>query len=133
MKRGYSLAEMMVYLALIATFLSFLVPSMEGTKRRLTFLTDIESVEHFIRYARQISAMKMCKSAVIVKKGEVVLYVGGKLTKRRRIFCRVDGNRAFAFSKGIPYVSGKMRLTFDKKIISLTVLPITGMIKAEWE
>ncbi len=133
MRKGYSLVELTVYIALIVMFFSLMVPSVEEMRRQLIFSADTESVEHLIRYAREISMIKKMRSVISINDGKICVFANGKKIKSRKLTCKAEGKRIFAFSNGIPYLSGKLFLELANKKISITVYPVTGMIKSEWE
>lgn len=134
MRKGYTIVELTIYLAVTIIFLSFLIPSVWNLSDELMFRTDVQDAEEMIIYARQISLMKNVMSAVLFKDDSIYVIVEGKAIKERHIkVSKVGGKREFGFSNGIPYESGKVFLHFKEKKALLTLQPITGVLKTDWE
>ncbi len=132
MKNGYTVVELIVYLALVSVFLSLMIPSFWRINEELMFKADMENVQHMIRYARQVSLMKKMKSAIFLSGRKIYVTLNGKKVKERSLsVSSIKGKREFAFSKGIPYKSGKFFLSFKKEKFLFTLQPVTGTLKVD--
>jgi hypothetical protein len=134
MRKGYSFAELIVYLALLSVFFSILVPALWNFAPDLMFKSDVQDAEHLIKYARQISLLENNKSVFSFEDNKMYVKIGNKIVKERKVrISNVFGKKTFAFSRGIPYESGKIFLSFKDEKACLTLQPVTGTLKIVWE
>ncbi|WP_036222913.1 pilus assembly FimT family protein [Mesoaciditoga lauensis] len=134
MKKGYTIVELTIYLVVTSIFLSFLIPSVWDLSDELMFRADVQDAEEMIIYARQISLIKNVMSTVLFKSDNIYVMIEGKTIKERHIkVSKVGGRKEFGFLSGIPYESGKIFLHFKEKKALLTLQPITGVLKIDWE
>ncbi len=137
MKTGHTLFELLIYIVIVSLILSLIFPRFNTMVKLVLLYEDVKATKSMIRYARIFSYLKSCKVCVFLTNEHVVVKFGKKTLKKYDLkITKIKGDKCFAFSKGIPYISGKTEFSVgDSFPVVLTVTPVVGRInvkKREW-
>ncbi len=132
MKDGWNFIELLVLMAFLAIFLSIAFPISKRWIDGIIVHSEIQKIVAFVRYTKYLS--DNLKDKVMISFSKDIKIVSSKVSEEKGhlTFVNVGGCQSFAFSNGIPYVSGTMKVYFrGSKIATITVMPVTGLIKVE--
>ncbi len=132
MKSGWNFVELLVLMAFLAIFLSIVFPISKRWIDGMIVHSEIQKIVAFVRYTKYLSHNLKDKVTVNFSKDIKILNSNVSEEKGHLSFVNVAGCQSFAFSDGVPYVSGTMKVYFrGSKIATITVMPVTGLIKVE--
>lgn len=137
MRSGHTLFELLIYVVIISITLSLIFPFFDTMNKKALLYEDVKSTKSMIRYARIFSYLRKYKVDVFLISKRVMIMVGRKTLKSYELkIVSVRGNTHFAFSKGVPYISGKVEFSVDGlSPVILSVTPVIGKVnvkKREW-
>lgn len=129
MKNGATLVELMVFIGIVAILLSLAVPVFSDWCYKISVYAEVFKIRSRIRYAKTLSGMNGEHVEVSVSKEVRILSSKREVYRENLNFVTVSGKNTFAFSDGVPYISGTMRL-FSKESLfaTITVTPVVGRI-----
>ncbi len=136
MKAGHTLIELLVYIAIVSLILSFVFPIFNTMTERTLLYEDVKTMKSMIRYARIVSYFKNCRVDVFLATKLVRVMLGKRTLKAYKLNVDVRGDTHFAFSNGVPYISGETKFSIEGSLpVILTVTPVIGKVnvrKLEW-
>ncbi len=137
MKTGHTLFELLIYIVIVSLILSLTFPSFNTMIKQVLLYEDVKTTKSMMRYARIFSYLKSCKVRVFLTSEHVVIMLGKKTLKKYDLkITKIKGDKCFAFSRGVPYISGKTEFSVgDSFPVILTVTPVVGRVnvkKREW-
>ncbi|MGC8683367.1 pilus assembly FimT family protein [Athalassotoga sp.] len=132
MKSGWSFVELLVLMVFLSILLSIIFPVSKKWIDGMIVHSEIQKIVSFVRYTKYLSYGLEDKVKIEFSKDIKIITSYGSKEKGRLSFVDVNGCQSFAFSKGVPYISGTMKVYFrGSKIATITVMPVTGLIKVE--
>lgn len=137
MKNGWGIIDLIFLILFLSIIFSVIFPVSKRWIDKILVDSEIKEITSSIRYAKYLSyafkdkvIVNLSKSIMIKTPNEIK--EKGKLSLINVKFFGNKDQGYFAFSHGIPYESGKMAIYFrGTKIATVTVMPITGLIKVE--
>ena len=113
--------------------LSLIFPLFNTMIKKALLYEDVESIKSMIRYARIFSYLRDCKIHVSLTSGCALVMLDKKAIKEYDLkIANIIGNRHFAFSKGVPYLSGKVEFSVEGlSPVILTVTPVIGKVNVK--
>ena len=136
MRVGHMLFELLIYIVIVSITLSLIFPLFNTMIKKALLYEDVKSTKSMIRYARIFSYLRSCKAHVSLTSKRVVVMLNKKAIREYDLkIANVRGNRHFAFSKGVPYISGKIKFSVGGlSPVILTVTPVIGKVNVKkWE
>ena len=132
MKSGWSFVELLVLMVFLSILLSIIFPVSKKWIDGMIVHSEIQKIVSFVRYTKYLSYGLEDKVKIEFSKDIKIITSCESKEKGRLSFVDVNGCQSFAFSKGVPYISGTMKVYFrGSKIATITVMPVTGLIKVE--
>ncbi len=132
MKSGWSFVELLVLMVFLSIFLSIIFPISKRWIDGMIVHSEIKKIVSFVRYTKYLSYT--LKDRVTIDFSTGIKILNSKISKEKGnlSFVNVGRCQTFSFSDGVPYVSGTMKVYFrGSKIATITVMPVTGLIKVE--
>lgn len=132
MKNGWNFIELLILMVFLSILFSIIFPISKRWIDGVIVHSEIQKIVSSLRYVKYLSYDSKGKVTINFSKTiNVVTSIGSK-EKGQLSFIDVGGCSSFAFSKGVPYVSGTMKVYFrGSRIATITVMPVTGLITVE--
>lgn len=137
MKNGWGMMGLIFLIFFLSIIFSIIFPISKQWIDKMIVNSEIKEITSSIRYAKYLSYAFKDKVIIDFSKGIRIKTPNetkekGKLSLINVKFFDTKDHDYFAFSRGIPYESGKMIVYFrGTKIATITLMPITGLIKVE--
>ncbi len=132
MRSGWTFIEIIVLLVFLSVIFSIIFPISKKWMDKTIVYAEIKNVSENVRWAKVFSYILKDKVEIDISQKIKISSKRGIDEKDGPKFIELIGSTHFAFSKGIPYNSGTMKIYFKgTKIGTLTVLPVTGLINVE--
>jgi Tfp pilus assembly protein FimT len=132
MKNGWSFVELLVLMVFLSILFSIIFPISKRWIDGMIVHSEIQKIVSFVRYTKYLSYGLKEGVTIDFSKSIKIITSNGSKEKGQLSFVDVNGCQSFAFSKGVPYISGTMKVYFKgSRIATITVMPVTGLIKVE--
>jgi Tfp pilus assembly protein FimT len=133
MKNGWTLIDLLILMVFILTLFSVIFPVSKRWIDKVLVFTEVRSVSESLRYAKMPSYTGNNNVEVQLSKSVKIISGKNSYEKEKLSLINFDGIKTVAFAKGVPYISGTVKIYFrGTRVATLTVLPITGLINVEW-
>lgn len=135
MWKGSTFVEFLIYMTIAFLIFSLTIPNVRAWMERTGSIAEIKGIKNSIRYARFLSFLKNNKVEVHISQKNLKVMLDKKIVKTSPLnFVKIEGNKCFAFSKGVPYISGTLNFFVNNSFVAkISVTPVIGKINLAWK